>query len=73
MIIHKIETNRYYGGTLEIPNESIGIPLWTTRTAPPEIPNGFFAIWNGGGWDLTTTPPTDSLLDVVVNSLNFTE
>jgi len=54
MIIYKIETTGCYGGTLEIPDGSIGIPLWTTRTAPPEIPEGFFAIWNGSGWNISS-------------------
>lgn len=57
MIIYKIQQNGYYGGTLEIPDDSIGIPLWTTTVSPPEIPDGFFAIWNGGGWNIVGESP----------------
>ena len=52
MIIHQIQQNGQYGGPLEIPDGSVSIPLWSTRVGPPEIPSGFYAIWNGSGWDL---------------------
>lgn len=59
MIIHQIQENGYYGGTIEIPDDSVGIPLWTTRTGPQEIPPGMYAVWNGGGWNITNSAPPD--------------
>lgn len=57
MKIYQILENLYYGGEIEVPDGTQGIPLYTTRTAPPEIPNGMFGRWNGSGWDVTDQPP----------------
>lgn len=56
MKIYKILPNRYYGGEIEVPDGTLGIPKGTTRTAPPFIPPGMTAIWNGKGWDITRFP-----------------
>jgi len=40
MIIYKIQQDGYYGGSMLVPDGTKGIPLWTTRTAPPTIPKG---------------------------------
>jgi hypothetical protein len=56
MIIYKILENGYYGGELDYP-DSDGIPFGTTRTAPPEIPEGYYCRWSGRGWELTLDPP----------------
>lgn len=57
MIIYIILPNGYFGGTQEVPDDEVGIPYGTTRTAVPEIPEGYYAVWNGTGWNLTQTPP----------------
>lgn len=57
MKIYQILENGYFGGELEVPDGTQGIPLYTTRTATPEIPEGKFAFWNGQGWDLVDAPP----------------
>jgi len=57
MIIAKILSNGYFGGLLDLP-DSDGIPYGTTRTLPPEIPEGYYAIWSGTAWNLTTVMPS---------------
>lgn len=57
MKIYRILENGYYGGEQEIPDDVTGIPLYTTRTAPPEIPEGKMGFWNGSGWDVIDPPP----------------
>jgi hypothetical protein len=56
MIVARILSNGYFGGLENYPEDS-GIPYGTTRTLPPEIPEGFYAIWAGSGWNLTPTSP----------------
>lgn len=56
MIVAKILSNGYFGGLLDIP-DSDGIPYGTTRTLPPEIPEGQYAVWAGTSWNLTTATP----------------
>jgi hypothetical protein len=57
MIIYRILENGYYGGALEVDDNTQGIPLGTTRTPVPEIPENQYAIWRGTAWALTTQPP----------------
>lgn len=57
MLIYKIADNGYFDGTLEVPDDTAGIPLGTTRTPAPEIPDGMHAKWTGAGWELTAEPP----------------
>lgn len=57
MKIYRILENGYYGGEQEVSDDTIGIPLFTTRTEPPEIPEGKFGFWNGQGWNLIDHPP----------------
>lgn len=57
MYIYNIQSNGYYGGATEVPDGTEGIPPGNTRTAPPPIPTGEYAIWQGTYWGLTTTPP----------------
>lgn len=57
MIIYTILKNGYFGGTQELPDGTAGIPLWTTRTAVPEIPEGMYARWMGTYWAITQDPP----------------
>jgi hypothetical protein len=59
MIVYKIGSDRYFKGTLVIPDGQSGIPAGTTRTATPELANGEYAIWMGSKWMKTTTPPED--------------
>lgn len=60
MIIHRIRKDRYYGGPLEVSNSTKGIPLYTTRTAPPEgVTEGMYLIWIGNRWGLTNIPPPE--------------
>lgn len=47
----------YYDGNLILSDNKKGIPLYTTRTAPPDIPEGMYAIWSGRGWNITDIPP----------------
>jgi len=56
MIIYKIQQDGYYGGSMLVPDGTKGIPLWTTRTAPPEIPEGKCAKWAGNGWAIVDIP-----------------
>ena len=35
-----------------------------TRTAVPDIPEGYYAVWAGSGWRLTTSPPPVFVDDV---------
>tara|TARA_B100000497_G_scaffold43912_1_gene51019 strand:- start:6616 stop:6852 length:237 start_codon:yes stop_codon:yes gene_type:complete len=72
MNIYKIKANKYFGGTIIVPDSVRGIPLFTTRTAPPEIPEGHYAIWNGRGWSLTTNAPPvpNSNIDVDSDGLS---
>lgn len=60
MILYIIGSNGYFQGTMEWPDdpeEIRGIPYGTTKRATPEIQEGFYAIWNGSGWTLTSNPP----------------
>lgn len=61
MILYRINlSNGYFDGTLEYPDdpeEIMGIPYGTARKATPDIPEGHYAVWNGSGWDLTSSPP----------------
>lgn len=57
MLIYKIDSNGYFSGTEEVPDDTVGIQLGTTRTAIPEIPDGMYAKWVGTGWELTDQPP----------------
>lgn len=57
MIIYVILPNGYFGGTMEVPDDTIGIPFGTTRTPVIEIPEGHYAIWKGTYWELTTVSP----------------
>lgn len=58
MLIYVIGENGYYGGSYEVSEDTQGIPLGTTRTEVPSIPEGSYARWNGSGWDLTDIPPS---------------
>lgn len=57
MKIYKILKNGYFGGIEIIPDNRKGIPLYYTRTAPPEISEGMYAVWVGNKWRLTDTAP----------------
>lgn len=57
MIIYVILPNGYFGGTQDVPDDTVGIPFGTTRTPIIDIPEGQYAIWTGAGWSLTVTPP----------------
>ena len=59
MKIYKILPNRYFGGSIEVPDGTKGIPIGHTRTPTPDIPDGYFAVWIGNGWSLTSTPPPE--------------
>ena len=56
MIVARILPNGYFGGFEEYPDDG-GIPYGTTRTLPPEIPDGMYAVWIGTFWNLTTDEP----------------
>lgn len=65
MILYIIGSNGYYQGTMEWPddpNDQFGIPYGSTKKAPPIILEGQYAVWNGSGWDLTTTPPPEPVV-----------
>lgn len=60
MILYIIGSNGYYQGTMDWPddpNDEFGIPYGTTKKFPPIISEDEYAVWNGSGWDITTTPP----------------
>jgi hypothetical protein len=57
MVIYKIRQDGYYGGSMLVPDGTKGIPLWTTRTAPPDIPEGKCARWAGNCWMIVNPPP----------------
>lgn len=57
MKIYRILENGYFGGEEEVPDDTLGIPLYTTRTAPPDIPSGQFAFWQGTGWLIVSAGP----------------
>lgn len=66
MLIYKInQQNRYFEGTLEVPddpNNIYGIPYGTTRKPTPILEEGQYAVWNGSGWDIVTTPPPEEIV-----------
>jgi hypothetical protein len=57
MKVYKINENLYYGGEVDLPDNTKGIPLGTTRTQVPEIPEGKYAKWIGNTWYITEVPP----------------
>ena len=57
MKIYQILKNGYLGNITEVPDGTLAIPMGNTRTVPPEIPAGSYAIWQGTEWGLTATPP----------------
>lgn len=62
MILYIIGSNAYYQGIMEVPddpNDIYGIPFGTSKKAPPELAEDQYAVWNGSGWDATTTPPPE--------------
>lgn len=62
MILYIIGSNGYFEGTMEWPDDPDdihGIPFGTSKKSPPELTEGQYAVWNGSGWDLTTTPPPE--------------
>lgn len=59
MKIYRILENGYYGGEEEVPDNAQGIPLFTTRTVPPEIPNEKFGFWSGTKWIVVDHPPIE--------------
>ena len=62
MKIYHIDSTGNYGGFIEVPDNTPGIPLGYTRTAVPEIPEGFNAVWVGVGWKLVAKPaPVDNV------------
>lgn len=67
MKIYKINRNGYFGGELNIPDRK-GIPLYTTRTIPPEAPDGMFIKWSGKEWVLTAIDP-ESLIKIPVETI----
>lgn len=58
MKVYHILPNRYYGGETQLPDQTLGIPIQTTRTPPPPVSQGQYLIWNGNGWLLTKIPPS---------------
>jgi hypothetical protein len=59
MKVYKILPNLYYGGTVELPDGTPGIPYGTTRTEIPELNNGEYAVWAGQSWRVTKIPPAE--------------
>lgn len=61
MIIYKIDqTNGYYAGTMEVPDDPdniFGIPIGTTKKTPPELKDGEYAVWEGSNWYISLNPP----------------
>jgi len=57
MKIYKILENGYYGGYIDVDDNTIGIPYGTTRTEIIDIPENNFAKWTGSGWVVTSNPP----------------
>jgi hypothetical protein len=60
--IYQIKADGYYGGMVDVPNGTSGIPLGYTRTAVPVIPAGHTAMWVGTQWrvvPVTATVSTD--------------
>ena len=69
MKIYKINsTTGYFDGELEVPDETVGIPLFTTRTVVPEWQEGQYAVWAGSDWFITTDPPP-----TIINTTEPTE
>lgn len=59
MKIYRILENGYFGGEEAVADDEFGIPLGTTRTAPPQIPPGQHAYWSGSGWVAVVAPPVN--------------
>lgn len=57
MIIYKILENGYFGGSVTVPDSTKGIPLWHTRTIPPNPEEGKYILWSGNQWMITEVPP----------------
>ena len=53
---YQYKSNKRFGGVYEFPQhkdqEPIHLPPNTTLVAPPVIPEGKEALWNGDGWIL---------------------
>ena len=57
MLIYSFRPDMVYSGPLEVPDGTQAIPKFNTFQAPPEIPEGYYAIM-AGGWHLVEgTPP----------------
>lgn len=56
MNIYQILPNQYLGQVIEVADGTPGIPIGFTRTIPPTIPNGTYAMWSGRSWVLTENP-----------------
>jgi hypothetical protein len=52
MNIYQIGQGGYLGSVAQIEPDA-GCPAGFTRTAPPEIPEGSFAVWAGTRWEIT--------------------
>jgi len=74
MRIYKILENGYYGGYLDVPDDTQGIPFGTTRTEIIDIPENNFAKWTGSGWSVTSNPPPPEIVEVeIINDTIETE
>jgi len=62
MKIYQILPNLYLGEELDISEDEKGIPIGYTRTSPPIIKFGEFAVWSGTYWRITNTDPCSELL-----------
>lgn len=51
MIVYKFREDRVYEGPVEVPDGTKAIPKYHTFSAPPEIPDGYYAMMLGG-WQL---------------------
>ena len=57
MKIYQILPNLYLGEELDISDDEKGIPIGYTRTTPPTIKPGEFAVWSGTFLRITNTDP----------------
>jgi len=65
MRVYQILPTRYYGGEIDLPDGTQGIPPRTTRTRPPPTLPGQWLIWNGNGWLLTKIAPPEPESQIV--------
>lgn len=76
---YQYRSNNRYGGVYEFPNNldkvEIHMPPNTTLVAPPDIPEGKEALWDGKGWSLVDEEVMQSVVPepVVIEPIANTE